>query len=87
MWCRELQKHCLERSRGRVDGTFSTGRVTGDQISESSRCQQRDKGGEYILLTCRGGTTQRDPQVRYGQERGAQPCRAGLEVFCQPSFT
>lgn len=30
---------------------------------------------------------QGDPQVRYRQTRGAQSCRAGLEVFSQPSFS
>lgn len=64
MWCRELQEHCLERFGGRVDGTFSTGKVAGGQISKSSRCLQSDKGGEHILLTCRGGTMQGDHQVR-----------------------
>lgn len=48
---RELQKHCLERSGRSMDGTFSTERVAGDQISKSSRCQQTNKGGEHILLT------------------------------------
>lgn len=73
MWYRELQKHCVERSRSRVDGTFSTGRVAGDHISKSSRCLQRDKGGEHILLTCRSGIMQGDPQVREGRRGSTAP--------------
>lgn len=84
-WCRELQKRCLERSGQRVGGTFSTGRVAGDQISKSSRCQQRDKGGDHVLLTCRGGTRQGDPEVREGR-RGSTALHGGAGGSASPAF-
>lgn len=84
-----MVKRIVKALFGEVWGEGRMGHLAlgGWQVTRSARCQQRDKGGEHILLTFRSGTMQGVPQVRYGQERGAQPCREGYELFCQPSFS
>lgn len=51
--------------------------MAGDQISKSSRCQQRDKGGQVGPDNSQGWkNTGRAVSSPYRQERGAKSCRA-----------